>query len=86
MSDIGIYTTLDTIEHKFGGGYWWFRRGMPKVKKGDRFWVAWGWQWQGYYTVEHVIEGEVWFDGWTEVDGGEARPFQGFTYKVPGVV
>ena len=88
MSDIGIYTTLDTVEHKFGGGHWWFRAAMPKVKEGDRFWIAWGGRWQGYFTVEEVVKDEVFFSGWTEVevDGGERRPFQGFTYKVPWVV
>lgn len=93
MSDIGIYTRPDTIEHKFGGGFWWFKTSLPAVKKGDRFWVAWGGRWQGYFTVEEVVQhfeldygGEVHFAEWVEVDGGERRSFQGFTYKVPGVV
>lgn len=86
MSDIGIYTTELTFDHKTGQGYWTFTASMPKVEEGDKFWVAWDGRWQGYSVVFKVIGRQVHFDGFEYVDDGGRVPFQGFTYKVPEVV
>lgn len=90
--DIGIYSPLGDIldsidivseDPSSSDGIWSFTTGMPKVEEGDKFWVAWDRRWQGYFIVDYVVGLELHFSRWTEKDGGERGPFQGFTYKVP---
>lgn len=86
---------------KDGAVYWEFSTHSSKVRVDDRIWFATNGRWRGYFLVDgvdlwkqspsvsapievhHVID----FDSstWVEHDGGERKPFQGFTYKVPKV-
>ena len=65
--------------------------------EGMKFWVAFGGRWQGYFIIHETSlsdedpcfeaweDGEVrfWSESWHKCDGGERKPFQGFTYNVP---
>ncbi len=62
MSGFGVYTTPETLQHKMEDGretdgrfcFWEFPRSLPKVKSGDRFWVAVMGRWAGYFRIAEL--------------------------------
>ena len=64
MSDVGIYTTPQTLLHKMVDGrksegreaFWDFSSHPKKIKveSGDKLWFATQNRWQGYFIIEAV--------------------------------
>jgi hypothetical protein len=76
--------------------YWSFPRELPEgVDIDSRMWVANHGRWIGYFTVFDIRykdevssllgKGEVLFysESFVRVDGGERKPFMGYTFNVP---
>ena len=99
MKDIGVSMRQDILEHKKRDGmleddcfcYWTTRlRINNDVSVGSRLWVASKGRWVGFFVIHDIEEDEgdyceirFYSDTWFDYDGGERKPFQGFTYKVP---
>lgn len=92
--DFGVSMNDFTFSHKKEDGickedsnvYWEFSRGVPKgIVKGSKMWVANHGRWKGYFIIFEVGVHEVDFcsESFVEKDGGERKPFMGYTLKVP---
>ncbi len=91
MSDIIVYTTSETFEHKKGADgyqryYWHLSRPPKRLKVGDKIYFACDGMIQGYFIVEEFNPDEeemvVWSKySWTELkDKIPTKSFQGFKY------
>ncbi|MDD3092199.1 MAG: hypothetical protein PHG80_11290 [Methanoregulaceae archaeon] len=94
MSDIGVYTSQEVLEHKKRDGRksdgrecFWGLPNRANVQRRDKFWIAVRGQWRGYFIVADYLDPEVIFhsDSWVDCSIGPRKPFQGFTYKVPQI-
>jgi hypothetical protein len=99
VTDIGVSMRGEVLEHKKRDGkrvmncycYWTMPNGIPDTVGGSsRLWVASGGRWRGYFVIHAVDtnrhsgpEVQFYSESWVERDGGERKPFQGFTYEVP---
>ena len=62
MTGFGVYTSYETLQHKIEDGrldegrfaFWEFPRSLPKVRSGERFWVATMGRWQGYFIITEL--------------------------------
>lgn len=95
MVDIGVYTSLETLEEKIAVAedtdfsVWWNLSKKPESEP-EKIFFAVDKKWQGYFTVKYtrdlIDEKDIYLGEWHELEEKPERlPFQGFTYDVPGV-
>lgn len=96
MTDIGVYTTVETLDEKKEFAEdpeyctWWVLPRAPKNPPSYIFFAAQG-TWKGYFTVEKIVprfdEFKIYLDEWYSINERiERSQFQGFTYNVPSEV
>lgn len=97
--DIGIYTNRKTWTHKRKDGdvFWKLAfRGKLSLEEMEeqglevpkRLWFAFEGRWRGYFDISGFEGNDILFHsrGWNWLMGNAddtAKPFRGFTYKVP---
>ncbi len=98
MTDIGVYTTKDTLEEKIEYAanprfdVWWVLSKEPKSLPEKVFFAAEK-EWKGFFTIaalekpKNLEKLKIYFRQWHELDKKTERSqFQGFTYRTPEVI